>query len=120
MGGVRQVSVGTIWTVGGLAPASTGIPTGRGGLLGSGTNAPLYTTSFSAVRPKAKEDLENHEARLALALDFDRAGRIFEFRESPSPQRHPREDYGKEPLPEQKSTWTGTEWVMGGPDRSKS
>ncbi|KAI9049684.1 hypothetical protein LZ554_005840 [Drepanopeziza brunnea f. sp. 'monogermtubi'] len=84
--GERQVSVGTIWRVGGLAPIS-GVSNGRGGLLGSGTNAPLYTTSFTA-KPKAQEDKERHESRLAEALELDRVGRILEFRDpSTSPLR---------------------------------
>lgn len=117
--GDRQVSVGTVWTVGGLAPFSAGVPDGRGGLLGSGTNAPLYTTSFTAAKPKAKEDMELHESRIAQALDIDRVGRILEFRGRP-PSRPSQSNRDQSPNPkfEQKTTWQGTEWVLGGPYRS--
>ncbi|CZT10126.1 related to meiosis-specific APC/C activator protein AMA1 [Rhynchosporium graminicola] len=114
--GERQVSVGTIWRVGGLAPVS-GVPDGRGGLIGSGTNAPLYTTSFTA-RPRAQEDKERHENRLAEALDLDRVGRVFEFRDpTTSPLKLSAEDNGAYCGKESRTSWLGTEWVLGGPDR---
>ncbi|KAL2073024.1 hypothetical protein VTL71DRAFT_10348 [Oculimacula yallundae] len=114
--GERQVSVGTIWRVGGLAPVS-GVSDGRGGLLGSGTNAPLYTTSFTA-RPKAQEDKERHESRLAEALDLDRVGRVFEFRDpTTSPLKSSVEENGSFFGRDAKTSWLGTEWVLGGPDR---
>jgi meiosis-specific APC/C activator protein AMA1 len=110
--------VGTIWRVGGLAPPNLGVSNGRGGLLGSGTNAPLYTTSFSAARAKAQEDLENHENRLAHALELDRVSRVLEFRDfSTSPQKHITLKEKQTEI-ESRTTWTGTEWVMGTTDHS--
>jgi meiosis-specific APC/C activator protein AMA1 len=112
--------VGTIWTVGGLAPVSTGIPNGRGGLLGSGTNAPLYTTSFSIAKPKAKDDIEKHEGRLAEALKFDRIARVLEFRgRAASPQKLTT-NRGNTIQLETKTTWNGTEWEIERRDLSKS
>jgi meiosis-specific APC/C activator protein AMA1 len=113
-----QVSVGTIWRVGGLAPPSLGVSNGRGGLLGSGTNAPLYTTSFSAARPKAQEETENHENRLAHALELDRVSRVLEFRAfSALP---PKQLTLKERQTEigSKTTWTGTGWIVGTAEHS--
>lgn len=111
------MSVGTIWRVGGLAPVS-GVPNGRGGLVGSGTNAPLYTTSFTA-KPKAQEDKERHESRLAEALELDRVGRVFEFRDpSTSPLKLSAEESQTPSGKDFKTSWLGTEWVLGGPDRS--
>ncbi|APA12316.1 hypothetical protein sscle_09g070860 [Sclerotinia sclerotiorum 1980 UF-70] len=116
--GERQVSVGTVWAVGGVAPVSAGISDGRGGLLGSGTNAPLYTTSFSASRPKAQEDFEKHEDRLAQALDIDRIQRVFEFRDSlTTPPATPLDSRSKKHNFETKTAWNGTEWVLGGPEQ---
>ncbi|KAF4627377.1 hypothetical protein G7Y89_g10780 [Cudoniella acicularis] len=114
--GERQVSVGTVWAVGGLAPFTAGVPNGRGRQLGSGTNAPLYTTSFSAARPKAQEDLEKHEGRIAEALELDRVSRVFEFRERTSSPQRPS-DRGRGIVPESRTIWKGTEWVMDGPDQ---
>ncbi|TVY83256.1 putative WD repeat-containing protein [Lachnellula suecica] len=117
--GERQVSVGTVWTVGGLAPFSTGVPNGRGGFIGSGTNAPMYTTPFSIARSKAQEELENHERRLAEALDIDRSARVLDFRDpSISPLRSLGNDNNRSIEAEGKTTWSGTEWVLPSPDQS--
>lgn len=113
------MSVGTVWRVGGLAPVS-GVSDGRGGLIGSGTNAPLYTTSFSA-RPRTQEDTELHESRLAEALDLDRTARVLEFRDpetSPTRINTPVDARGRSSRPIPRTIWKGTEWLMGGPDRS--
>ncbi|KAM3158196.1 hypothetical protein ABEW05_001222 [Botrytis cinerea] len=119
--GERQVSVGTVWAVGGVAPVSAGISDGRGGMLGSGTNAPLYTTSFSASRPKAQEDFEKHEDRLAQALDIDRTQRVFEFRDPlATPPATPFDSKFKRHIFDTKTTWNGTEWVLGGPEQSSA
>lgn len=107
-----------MWAVGGVAPITQGIPDGRGGLLRSGTNAPLYTTTFSA-RPKAQEDKEKHEDRLAEALELYRVGRVLEFRESLSPtKRPPTNKKHKDIETESRTIWTGTEWTMEKPDHS--
>ena len=118
--GERHVSVGTVWTVGGLAPVNAGVPNGRGGLLGTGTNAPLYTTSFSTARPKTEEELEKHEGRLAEALQLDRVTRVLEFRDpSRSPQK-PTQIIKENVLKETKTIWKGTEWIIGGRDPKTS
>jgi meiosis-specific APC/C activator protein AMA1 len=109
------VSVGTIWTVGGLAPVTAGIPNGRGRLLSSGTNATLYTTPFSAANTKSKEhtEKERYESRLADALHLDRISRVFEFRDPLKSPSKMTPEFG------QKTTWNGTEWVMAGLNPSK-
>lgn len=104
--------------MGGLAPLSVGISNGRGGLTGSGTNAPLYTTSFSSAIPKAEEDREKHEGRLAKALDLDRTQRIHDFVDnSISPQRIASKRQKDSEL-DAKTTWKGTEWVLDGAQAS--
>jgi meiosis-specific APC/C activator protein AMA1 len=108
------VSLGSAWAVGGLAPLSIGVSNGRGGLIGSGTNAPLYTTSFLSAAPKAEEDRDKHESRLAKALKMDRIRRVFDFVDaSISPEcvftgkRKYAESYSR-------TVWSGAEWVMEG------
>ena len=113
-----QISVGTVWRVGGVAPVGAGVSNGRGGLIGSGTNAPLYTTSFSATRPKAQQQLEKHEGRLAEALNLDRVSRVLEFRDLSSSPPKPLTPKGKLAELESKTAWNGTEWVMGHVDHS--
>lgn len=113
------MSVGTVWSVGGLAPFTTGVSNGRGRLLGSGTNAPLYTTSFSAAKPKAQEDSEKHEGRLAEALELDRVSRVLEFREHTSSPQRPSASARADSGVELKTVWKGTEWIMNSQDQSR-
>ena len=112
------MSLGSAWTVGGLAPLSIGVLNGRGGLIGSGTNAPLYTTSFSSTAPNAEEDRDKHEGRLAKALDIDRVQRVLDFFDSMPPERI---FIGKHKYAENssKTVWSGTEWVREGRHASK-
>ncbi len=101
-----------------MAPAN-GVEDGHGRMLASGTNAPLYTTSFSS-RPKSQEqERERHENRLAEALEIDRISRVLEFRDqSASPLKSVA---GTKQFKSQssKTTWDGTEWAAEDPDRSK-
>ncbi|KAI8945678.1 WD40-repeat-containing domain protein [Xylaria longipes] len=105
----RQVSHGAVWSVGGTAPSGAAVDGGRGRLLSSGTNARLYTTSFSNLRPKSEEDQEKHEARLALALNLDRAHRVLKFSGFSTFPRCKKKT--RPPLPSARTTWTGTEWA---------
>ena len=90
-------------------------------MVGSGTNAPLYTASFSVARPKAQEDLENHEGRLAEALELDRNARVLEFRDPCfSPPKPPTIGRTKGSELDSRTVWDGAGWVMGGADLSKS
>ncbi len=81
--------------------------------MGSGSNAPLYTTSFS-TRPKAQEDSEAHENRLAEALGLDRVARVLDFRDPLVVAEIP-DSSGKKKRDQQqmKTVWMGTEWIMG-------
>ncbi|KAI0834040.1 WD40 repeat-like protein [Hypoxylon sp. FL0890] len=102
----RQVSSGAVWSVGGLAPG--GIDDGHGRRVSSGTNARLYSTSFSNTRPKSEEDQDKHEGRLALALKIDRVQRMLDF---DGYSTFPRYKHKARPsLREAKTTWTGSEW----------
>jgi hypothetical protein len=108
-----QISHGSVWTVGGLAPFSFGVSNGRGGLTGSGTNAPLYTTTFSSSIPKAEEDREKHEGRLAKALELDRTQRIHHFVD---PNILPRSISMRKKHTgfETKTVWNGSQWALDG------
>lgn len=81
----RQVSAGAVWNVGGPSAVSDtveGVSTGTGGMLGSGTNAPLYRSAF-LNRADPEAEMEAYEKRLALALDIDQTDRV--LKHSPSP-----------------------------------
>lgn len=76
----RQISAGAVWNVGGSSAVSatvTAVSTGSGGMLGSGTMAPLYTSTF-LNRADPEAELEAYERRLALALEVDQRERILQ------------------------------------------
>lgn len=84
--GARQVSAGAIWGVGGASVATKSplaVPDGAGGLLSSGTTAPMHTAQFFP-RHVSPQDPEKHNSRLALALDIDPASRLLNICQ-PSP-----------------------------------
>lgn len=106
----RQFSLGSIWSVGGLAPpAETAVNNGRGHLMRSGTNARLFRTSFPTIKPKLEEELERHEARLATALGLDRAARVLDVNIIPHQTESNEKGSNKS-----HTKWTGTEWVKEG------
>ncbi|KAI9758570.1 MAG: Rab geranylgeranyltransferase [Chaenotheca gracillima] len=81
-----ELEVGSVWRIGGTAALAdssppAGIPNGRGGLLGSGTNAPMYISRF-LESDYPDQDLEKHEQRLALAFGFEQASNVFEYSSS--------------------------------------
>lgn len=110
------MSVGTVWAVGGLAPVIAGVPDGRGRILGSGTNARLYASSFANPKPISKidQEIEQLEERLAQALDLDRISRVFEFRDrSSSPGKLQTPNRSDDLEANARTFWNGTEWVSG-------
>jgi len=102
-----QVGGSTVWTVG---LGGTAVDNGRGQLLRSGTNAPLYRATFPTIKPRTDEELSKHEARLAAALDLDRAQRILNVNVTHLPGQHSA-GRNRSPL----TQWNGTEWVNDGP-----
>lgn len=117
--GERQASIGTVWAVGGVPPVDIGVPNGRGRRISSGTNAPLYSSSFSNAATNPEDEYERHEERLALALDLDRAQRILQL-------AHPgfssgfacrqRDQYVQS---DARTTWGGSEWISEAQNPSK-
>ena len=104
----RQPSWGGFWTVGGRGGAQFGqlhgVPTASGGLLTSGTSAPLHCAPF-LDEPTQDDKTKAHESRLALALDIDQAARIL----SPTPSSSPSaglQDSGEGPSQWNDETWT--------------
>jgi hypothetical protein len=111
--GTRQISAGAVWYVGGPSAVSDtviGVSTGRGGMLGSGTNAPLYTSTF-LNRADPEAELEAYEHRLALALDTDQTDRVLQH--SLSSSRHQNERHGGT-IPHAKYTWRDGVWIKDG------
>lgn len=111
---LRQPSWGGFWTVGGRGGAQFGqlhgVPTASGGLLASGTSAPLHCPPF-LDEPTQEDKTKAHESRLALALDIDQAARIL----SPTPSSSP--SAGLQDSGERSSQWNDGTWTRRQPPR---
>lgn len=121
----RLASTGSVWNIGGgLATSPQGpirsISDGRGGLIGSGTNAPLYTANFSERKVSVKND-GFHEGRLAVALDIDQNTRLLNMSHSPASRRSastPTKSKFGISITEPRTKWVGGGWVReGSPSR---
>lgn len=75
---LRRISIG-FWAVGGRLSVQVGqlqgIISGTGGLLASGTTAPMHTAAF-LDQASLDDKIVAHERRVALALDIDQSSRI--------------------------------------------
>lgn len=121
----RMASAGAIWNVGGNAatvPSNPieGVPDGRGGLLSSGSNAPMYTSSFFE-EDKSQQDRDYLEGRLAVALDIDRTARLLNIHQSLESSHPEHSSVGKKgpgPQQESRTKWINGEWTReGSPSR---
>ena len=112
----RQTSVGAVWNMGGPFVAQggprPGVHDGHGGLLASGTNGPLHTADF-LDRNSSSQDVQQHEHRLALALDIDQASRVLESIPRPLKQSDSIGSSQRRPYAWRNNSWTRDE----GPDR---
>ena len=107
----RQISAGAVWNVGGTSAVSdtvAAVPTGNGGMLGSGTTAPLYTSTF-LNRADPEAELEAYERRLALALEVDQTDRILQY--TPLPFIHLGARHNNAP-PHKLHFWRDSAWVQ--------
>jgi hypothetical protein len=101
-----------VWVVGGAASSSTAVNNGRGSLVRSGTNARLFTISFSDVKPRTEYDLDKHEARIASALDLNRVQRVLECTVlSPSSGRNHPTETATWARKQRKTFWNGNQWI---------
>ena len=115
----RQVSTGAVWNVGGAAASAplgpiNGVLDGQGGLLGSGTNAPMYTSRFFESNTP-DQDRGRLEGRLAAALNIDQANRVFNHSQSPDRSRGTKINIGGSPSRskhlEQRTIWKDGQWI---------
>lgn len=118
----RSASIGAIWNVGGNMATSSptsgpvqAISDGRGRTLGSGTNAPIYTTNFLVGSPN-ELDNELLEARIAVALKIDQTNRLLNTSRSPERGRSASCNTAgikrKVPGKESRTRWINGEWVQ--------
>ncbi|KAF2708261.1 WD40 repeat-like protein, partial [Pleomassaria siparia CBS 279.74] len=116
--GTRQISAGAVWNVGGTSAVSdtvVGVSNGRGGMLGSGTNAPLYTSMFLR-RSDPEAELEAYERRLALAFDVNQTDRILEHSTPPSTPVASSSSAGSPNNSPTKHVWKDNAWTKDGID----
>ena len=109
----RQISAGAVWNVGGPSAVSdtvAAVPTGNGGMLGSGTIAPLYTSTF-LNRADPEAELEAYERRLALALEVNQTDRILQH--SPLLSSRPGTRHNNTP-PHKLHIWRDSAWNQDG------
>ncbi|XPS94784.1 hypothetical protein M3J09_004087 [Ascochyta lentis] len=109
----RQISAGAVWNVGGPSAMSdtvAAVSTGNGGMLGSRTTAPLYTSTFLS-QPDPEAELEAYERRLALALDVDQTDRI--LRHTPTSSSRSGTRYDNTPACAL-HLWNDSAWTQAG------
>ncbi|KAI9680219.1 MAG: hypothetical protein M1829_001456 [Trizodia sp. TS-e1964] len=78
-GGYNPQAIGrSVWTMAGSEPLIA-VPDGRGGMFGSGTNAPMYNAEFLKGNTP-EEESERYVGRLAMALGIDQVRRVYDFK----------------------------------------
>ncbi|KAM5380406.1 hypothetical protein ACJZ2D_003508 [Fusarium nematophilum] len=109
-GGERQVSVGAVWSVGGLVPSTIAVDDGQGHLLHRGTNARFFPTPFQEGLINTSVENEKHEGRIASALDLDRIRKILNFNHA---EHIPRSLPAFAPWSRDdgQTTWDGCQWI---------
>ncbi|KAF5252769.1 hypothetical protein FANTH_2294 [Fusarium anthophilum] len=107
-GGDRQVSMGAMWSVGGLAPNAIATDDGQGHLVRRGTNARVFPTLFQESLVSTSVEKEKHEGRIASALNIDQVRKILEFARAQQIPRSLKQhglhaDFGH-------TSWNGCQW----------
>lgn len=93
-----------------MSDTVVGVSTGNGGMLGVGTNAPLYKSAF-LNRADPEAELEAYERRLALALDVDQTERVLHHSPPPSSPLKAGCESSTSPA---KTVWRDGGWVKDG------
>lgn len=115
----RRASAGAVWSVGGTTLISgpgpvTGVSDGRGGLLGSGTNAPMFSSKFFE-QETSDQILERFEGRIAAALEIDQTSRTLSISRSPERDRIGRGSIaGNKPKQPMQTAWRDGQWFSDG------
>lgn len=76
----------------------------------------MFNTLFPPLKPKAQEDVEKHEARLASAFEIDWSSRIFDC--GVSPARLKRQQRKSDPVLKKRTHWEGSRLVNNDQDDS--
>jgi hypothetical protein len=115
----RRASAGAVWNVGGTVFVAgsgpvTGVSDGRGGLLGSGTNARMFSSRFFE-QETSDQILERFEGRIAAALEIDQNSRLLSISRAPEIHRvgggSVARNKRKQPA---QTTWRDGQWLGEG------
>ena len=115
----RRPSAGAVWNVGGTMFISgpgpiTGVSDGRGGVLGSGTNAPMFSSRFFE-QETSDQILERFEGRIAAALELDQTSRTLSISRSPERDRIGRSlNAGNKRKQPAQTAWKDGQWLSDG------
>ncbi|KAF5027213.1 hypothetical protein F66182_701 [Fusarium sp. NRRL 66182] len=107
-GAERQVSMGAMWSVGGLAPSAIAVDDGQGHLLQRGTNARVFSTPFQESLISTSVEKEKHEGRIASALNIDQVRKILEFVQGRQIPQNPSISNFTECS---QTSWNGYQWT---------
>jgi hypothetical protein len=75
----RQVSHGTVWSIGGLAPRTTVSESAQANATTARTNSRAIVRPPLTAVQSARDELEDYQGRVALALGIDRVQRTLDF-----------------------------------------
>jgi len=121
----RRASAGAVWNVGGTVLITgqgpvTGVSDGRGGLLGSGTNARMFSSRFFE-QETSDQIRERFEGRIAAALEIDQNSRLLSISRAPEIHRvgggSVARNKRKQPT---QTTWRDGQWMGDGESPSES
>jgi meiosis-specific APC/C activator protein AMA1 len=108
-GGERQVSMGAMWSVGGVAPSTIAVDDGQGHLVRRRTNARLFPTPLQEGLVSTSVEKEKHEGRIASALKIDQVRKILEFAENQQIPRGLRRHAQQTEFSQ--TSWNGYQWA---------
>ncbi|KAM0242091.1 hypothetical protein ACHAP5_007411 [Fusarium lateritium] len=108
-GGDRQVSIGAMWSVGGVAPSTIAVDDGQGHLVRRGTNARVFPTPFQESLISTSVEKEKHEGRIASALEIDQIRKVLEFAQGQRIPESPRHHIFHTNFSQ--TSWNGYQWV---------
>lgn len=123
----RQFSNGAVWNLGGSSVTTPSgpvdsVPDGHGGYVGSGTNAPIYTSRFFERDPP-QLNRGRLERRVAAALDIDTTTRVFNRSQSPERGRSRTRLSGgsssRSRPPHARTRWQDGQWFKEGSSSRK-
>lgn len=83
----RQVSHGAVWSVGGLAPRTTVAESAQTSTTTTGISSRAIVRPPLTAVQSVRDDLENYQGRVALALGIDRVQRTLDFTSGQVPCR---------------------------------